>query len=90
MITDGMRHGRTVMYALVADEKYTTLRTLMELFQDMMPCTDKIRTFVMDKCAAQMKAVTQTFGCDILLCYFHVRQAVKRHVSISLRVVEYL
>ncbi|MGL4482946.1 MAG: hypothetical protein ACRCTW_10580, partial [Lactococcus garvieae] len=56
---------------------------LFRMFREMMGelPSRRIRTFVMDKMVAQMNAVKSIFNCDIHLCYFHVRQAIRRHVS---------
>ncbi|GAA48614.1 hypothetical protein CLF_101822 [Clonorchis sinensis] len=41
-----------------------------------------VRSFVMDKLAAQMRAASVVFGCDVLLCYFHIRKAIRKHSGI--------
>ncbi|KAF7234118.1 hypothetical protein EG68_12435 [Paragonimus skrjabini miyazakii] len=76
-----MGHGRPVMYGYVRSEKYASLRKLFEIFRDLMGEHITVKTFVMDKMAAQMRAARVVFGCDVLLCYFHVRDAVRKHVS---------
>ncbi|KAF7236154.1 hypothetical protein EG68_12609 [Paragonimus skrjabini miyazakii] len=52
-----------------------------EIFREMMGEVIAVKTFVMDKMAAQMMAAHVVFGCDILLCYFHVRDAIRKHLS---------
>ena len=76
-----MGFGRPVMYAFVISEKYASLRVMFQLFRDMMGMQYPISTMVMDKFAPQMRAAPVVFGCDVLLCYFHVRQAISKHVS---------
>lgn len=83
LVTDGMGRGRVVLYALVLRETFVSLCTLFTEFRRIVGAGDLVRTFVMDKCTAQMQAVSATFGCDIILCYFHVRQAIRKHVSSS-------
>lgn len=72
--------GCPIMYAFVATETFTSLKKLMKTFQELMERTDQIRTVVMDKMTAQIRAVSEVLGCEIHLCYFHVRQAIRRHV----------
>ncbi|KAA3673940.1 ATP-dependent RNA helicase DHX37/DHR1 [Paragonimus westermani] len=56
LATDGMGHGRRVMYAYVRSEKYASLRHLFQTFREVMGEHIRVRTFVMDKMAAQMRA----------------------------------
>lgn len=79
-----MGFGRPVMHALVLSETVASLCTLFQLFKNMMGQQYQVKTMVMDKMAAQMRAAEIVYGCDILLCYFHVRQAIRSHVSLSL------
>ena len=85
LIMDGMGGGRTVMIGFVRSETYECLHSLMVMFREMMgdlACRG-LQTFVVDKMAAQMRAITDVFHCDLLLCYFHLRQAVKRKVCLT-------
>ncbi|GAA53550.1 hypothetical protein CLF_110478 [Clonorchis sinensis] len=51
-------------------------------FGKMMGGHYRGKTFVMDKMTSQMRAAKAVFGCDIMLCYFHARQAIqKRTIS---------
>ena len=81
LVTDGMGFGRPMMYAFVISEKYTSLRIMFQLFRDIMGIQYPVSTMVMDKFALQMRAARVVFGCDVLLCYFHVRQAISKYVS---------
>ncbi|GAA56557.1 hypothetical protein CLF_111097 [Clonorchis sinensis] len=38
-----------------------------------------VKTFVLDKMTSQMRAAKAVCGCDIMLCYFHARQAIRKH-----------
>ena len=80
-VTDGMRFGRPVMYAFVISEKYASLQVMFQLLRDMMGIQYPVSTMAMNKFAPQMRAARVVFGCDVLLCYFHVRQAITKHVS---------
>lgn len=75
-----MGFGRPVMYAFVLSETLASLCLLFEVFKRMMGQEYRVRTFVMDKMAAQIRAAELVFGCDVLLCYFHVRKAIRGHV----------
>ncbi|GAA55109.1 hypothetical protein CLF_106861, partial [Clonorchis sinensis] len=80
--TDGMGIGRPVMYAFVESEQFAPMRKLFGLFKEMMGEQYPVRTFVMDRLAAQMRAARVVFGCDVMLCYFHIRKAIRKHVCI--------
>ncbi|GAA54049.1 hypothetical protein CLF_111999, partial [Clonorchis sinensis] len=79
LITDGVGTGRPVMYAFVESEQFALMRRLFGLFKEMMAEQYPVRTFVMDKLAAQMRAARVVFGCDVMLCYFHIRKAIRKH-----------
>lgn len=82
MVTDGMGRERPVMYGFVRYETYHSLRLLFEIFQQIMGNQHPVKTFVMDKMAAQIRAAISTFGCDVLLCFFHVKEAIRKHVCL--------
>ncbi|GAA51024.1 hypothetical protein CLF_105452 [Clonorchis sinensis] len=79
LITDGMSIGRPVMYAFVESEQFALMRRLFGLLKEMMGEQCPLGTFVMDKLAAQMWAARIVFGCDVLLCYFHIRKSIRKH-----------
>ncbi|GAA55403.1 hypothetical protein CLF_107837 [Clonorchis sinensis] len=81
LITDGMGTGRPVMYSFVESEQFAPKRRLFGLFEEMMGEQHPVRTFVMDKLAAQMRAASVVFGCDVRLCYFHIRKAIKKRIT---------
>ncbi|KAG5448017.1 hypothetical protein CSKR_106612 [Clonorchis sinensis] len=64
LLTDGMSIGRPVMYAFVKSEQFAPMRKLFILFKEMMGEHYPVRTFVMDKLAAPMRAAKVVFGCD--------------------------
>ena len=80
VITDGMGVARVVMYAYLVEESIQSLTTLCTMFKTIMghEASSRIRTFVMDKMPAQLSAFGSSFNADICLCYFHVRQAIRR------------
>lgn len=80
LITDGLGYGRPVFYGLLRDEKFSSLKKLFSIFREVMGEEYKIRTFVMDRMLAQMSAAKYVYGSDIVLCYFHVKKAINRHV----------
>ncbi|GAA48388.1 hypothetical protein CLF_101544 [Clonorchis sinensis] len=81
LITGGMGTGRPVMYAFVESEQFAPMRRLFGLFKEMMGEQYPVRTFVMDKLAAQMRVARVVFGCDVMLCYFHIRKAIRKHTT---------
>ncbi|CAI2738914.1 unnamed protein product, partial [Dicrocoelium dendriticum] len=83
LITDGMGYGRPIFYAFLRREDYASLLTLFEAFRDIMGHDIPVRTIMMDKMAAQIRAARAVFQCDILLCYFHIRQAIRKHTNIN-------
>ena len=84
LVTDGNGIGRPVFYGFVISEKFTSLRRLFQMFKDLMGDPCDVRTFVMDRMPAQIRAARVVFACDINLCYFHTRQAIRRHVSCTI------
>ncbi|GAA57629.1 hypothetical protein CLF_112991, partial [Clonorchis sinensis] len=82
LITDSTGIGRPVMYAFVDSQKFAPMRELFGLFKEMMGEHYPVRTFVMDKLAVQMRAARVVFGHDVMLCYFHIRKAIEKHVWI--------
>ncbi|GAA51363.1 hypothetical protein CLF_105992 [Clonorchis sinensis] len=85
LITDGMGIGRPVMYACmyVESEQFAPMRRLFGLFKETVGEQYPVRTFVMDKLAAQMRAARVMFGCDVMLCYFHIRKAIRKHTHFA-------
>ena len=75
--------GRPVMYFFVRSEQFSSLTTLFTLFKDIMGPHHSVKTVIMDKMLAQMRAAYVTLDCDIILCYFHIRQAIRKHVTLS-------
>ncbi|GAA54741.1 hypothetical protein CLF_105272 [Clonorchis sinensis] len=71
--------GRPVMYAFVESEQFAPMRRPFGLFEEMMGEQYPVRTFVVDKLAAQMRSARVVFGCDVTLCYFHIRKAIRKH-----------
>ncbi|GAA50031.1 hypothetical protein CLF_103947, partial [Clonorchis sinensis] len=78
LITDGMSIKRPVLYAFVESEQFAPMRKLFDLFKEMMGEHYPVKTSVMDKLAARMRAASVVFGCDAVLCYTH--SANSRHI----------
>ncbi|GAA50949.1 hypothetical protein CLF_105298, partial [Clonorchis sinensis] len=73
--------GRPVIYAFVENEHFAPLSKLFCLFKKMMGGQYPVKTFVMYKMTSQMRAAKTVFGCYIMLCYFHARQAIRKHTT---------
>ena len=81
VVTDGLGHGRTVMYSLMRNEKCSTYVTALLDFRDLMSNANRLQTFMVDLSFAQMNAIRTVFpGKKILLCQFHLLRAVHRRV----------
>ena len=84
IVTDGCGHGRPVMYCLSSHETTNHVVIMLSDFQSMFPSTEKVETFTMDCSSTLMKAVHDTMPwVNIVLCYFHIKQAVMRKVSMA-------
>ncbi|GAA54916.1 hypothetical protein CLF_106122 [Clonorchis sinensis] len=46
---------------------------------EMMDEQYQVKTFVMDELAVQVRVARVVFGCNVMLCYFHIRKAVRKH-----------
>ncbi|GAA47147.1 hypothetical protein CLF_100009 [Clonorchis sinensis] len=68
LITDGMGTGPPVMYAFVESEQFAPMRRLFGLFKEVMGEQHPVRTFVMDKLAAQMRAASWTTSRMLVVC----------------------
>ncbi|GAA53580.1 hypothetical protein CLF_110557, partial [Clonorchis sinensis] len=79
LVTDGMGIGRPVMHAFVESEHFAPLSKLFCLFKEIMGGKYSVKTFVMNRVTSQMRTAKAVFGCDIMLCYFHARQAIRKH-----------
>ncbi|GAA56402.1 hypothetical protein CLF_110814 [Clonorchis sinensis] len=76
LTTNGMATGRPVMYAFAESEQFVPMLKLFDLFKLMMKEEYPVKAFVMDKLATRMLAV---FGCNVMLYYFHIRKAIRKH-----------
>ena len=81
VITDGLGHGRCVMYSLMRNERCSTYTSSLMDFRNMMPNASAVQTFVVDMSLPQMRAIGAVFPAkNILLCQFHMLRAVRRKV----------
>ncbi|GAA52451.1 hypothetical protein CLF_108105 [Clonorchis sinensis] len=67
------------MYAFVESDHFASFRKLFCLSKKIMGGHYPVKTFVMDKMTSLMRAAKAVFGCDVMLCYFHARQAIRKH-----------
>ena len=73
VVTDGLGHGRTVMYSLMRNEKCSANITAFLVFHDPMPNRNRVQTFTVDLSFTQKNAIRTVFqGKNILLCQFHL------------------
>ncbi|GAA48191.1 hypothetical protein CLF_101295 [Clonorchis sinensis] len=77
-----MGNGSLVTYALAMREPFVPMRKMFDLFSETTGEQYPVKTFVMDKLATQMRAASAVFGCDVMLCYFHIRNAIRKHECI--------
>ncbi|CAL8097493.1 unnamed protein product [Calicophoron daubneyi] len=76
VVTDGLGHGRCVMYSLMRDEECSTYITALSHFRALMPNANKVQTFVVGLNLARMGAIRTVFRRQkILLCQVHVVRA---------------
>ncbi|GAA51254.1 hypothetical protein CLF_105773 [Clonorchis sinensis] len=73
----GMGTKRPIMNAFVETERFAPVRKLVGLFMEMMGRS--MKNFVMHNLAAQMRVARVMFDCDVMLCYFHIRKAIRKH-----------
>ncbi|CAL8072659.1 unnamed protein product [Calicophoron daubneyi] len=79
VITDGLGHGRAVMYSLMRSESAQMYGLAMDNLRSIMGCVNRIKTFVVDMHYAQMQALRSAFrSAKILLCHFHMTRAIRR------------
>ena len=82
MVTDGIGHGRPVMFAFTKRERASDIIYILQRFKAFMGDTSGTKTFVMDCSPAEMKAVNAVFPeCRIWLCSFHVCRAFAKKVK---------
>ena len=83
VVTDGVGASRVVFYAYLRHENNETLHAVLSYFKEVMGADhcNQTKAFAMDKMPARINAVRKVFGCEIVLCYFHIKQAIRRQVS---------
>ncbi|GAA57088.1 hypothetical protein CLF_112126, partial [Clonorchis sinensis] len=79
LLTGGMGIRRPVIYAFVESKQLAPMRKLFNLFKKMMGKHYPARTFLMDTSAAQVRAARVVFCCNVMLCYFHIEKAIRKH-----------
>ncbi|GAA50587.1 hypothetical protein CLF_104765 [Clonorchis sinensis] len=79
LVTEGMAIGRSVIIAFLESEQFVPMHKLFDLSKETMGEHSPFRTFVMDKLVAQLLGARVVFGCDVMLCYIHIRKAIRKH-----------
>ena len=89
MVVDGNNKGRPAGYAVVRSETIITFSNLYEeLLNKNNNLGSSVQTVVIDKCPAEIKAVERKFSVHIVICRFHVVQAMFRHIKNVLKYKE--
>uniref|UniRef100_A0AAX7VUA0 ZSWIM1/3 RNaseH-like domain-containing protein n=1 Tax=Astatotilapia calliptera TaxID=8154 RepID=A0AAX7VUA0_ASTCA len=82
VVRDDHGHGVPVAYAIVSNESQKTLETVLGIVCEHFPTSP--RAFMVDKDFAEINALQKVFPeSAILLCWYHVLQAVNRWLSKS-------
>ncbi|GFO06894.1 secreted protein [Plakobranchus ocellatus] len=81
MILDGEGQGQPVFHAFVAREDKTILENCLCVFAQQYDTTNT-RCCVVEKDMAEIAAIGAVFpGVPVLLCHFHISQAVERYLK---------
>ncbi|XP_060720781.1 uncharacterized protein LOC132842132 [Tachysurus vachellii] len=82
VVRDSHGHGIPVAYIILGNEKQDTLQLALEKLKPSFSVLP--RCFMVDKDQAEINAIWRVFNeSDILLCWYHVTQAVTRWLSRS-------
>ncbi|GAA54559.1 hypothetical protein CLF_103842 [Clonorchis sinensis] len=79
LVTDGISTGRPVMYAFMESKKSADMRKMFGSFKGVIGEYYPVRTFVMNKLAAQVRVSGVVSGCNVMLCYFRIGKAIRKH-----------
>ncbi|XP_063068679.1 uncharacterized protein LOC134460150 [Engraulis encrasicolus] len=80
LVRDGHGRGVPVAYAIVSNERQSTLEKALEKLREQF--LSPPRAFMVDKDYAEINALSSIFPeSAILLCWYHVLQAVQRWLS---------
>ena len=81
-VCDGNGQGQVVSYALVKDERASTLRSLFREFEKFNPLGESLKTIMTDKDLNEIAQIKQVFpSVNIMLCRFHVQKAFKSGIA---------
>ncbi|ELU01825.1 hypothetical protein CAPTEDRAFT_191966 [Capitella teleta] len=81
MCQDGDGHGRIVAYAIVWNESYLRIQSILTTFKEKNYCGN-LRSMVMDKDLTEIKVVKEVFpDLPVIICKFHVLKAFKKETS---------
>ncbi|XP_067222250.1 uncharacterized protein [Chanodichthys erythropterus] len=82
VVRDSHGHGIPVAYIILGNEKQATLQLALEKLKPTFSVAP--RCFMVDKDQAEINAIQTAFSeSDVLLCWYHVTQAVTRWLSRS-------
>ena len=82
-VQDGYGHGRVCGYALVADETFQSVYTVLEVFRDKnKKSTSDLCTVIVDKDFTEIACVSQIFpNAKLQICSFHVLKAFRTAIG---------
>ncbi|KAG1953660.1 hypothetical protein F2P79_009199 [Pimephales promelas] len=82
VVRDSHGHGIPIAYIILGNEKQATLQLALEKLKPTFPVAP--RCFMVDKDQAEINAIRKVFNeSHVLLCWYHVTQAVTRWLSRS-------
>ena len=85
MVVDGDRRGQVAAHALILNEQMETLKTVLHTFRirnNIDSEVNNLRTVIIDKDFSEIGAIKEVFpNVNIIICKFHVKQAIDRHVK---------
>jgi len=82
-VQDGYGNGRICGYALVADETFQSIYTLLELFKDKNSASiAQLATVIVDKDFNEIACISQIFPhAKVQICTFHVLKAFRTAIG---------
>ena len=83
MTVDNFGHGFPILHAFVKNEESSHLQAILESFLRKHDNVQNVYVFVIRKDFKEISALGTVYpNARINLCYFHVSQAVSRHLKI--------
>ena len=82
LVPDANGEGQVVAYAIVQDERASTLETLFKEFENVNSLLGSLCTIVVDKDMNEIAKLREVYpDAHILLCRFHVQKALRSGVA---------